>query len=974
MGNTKFNLIAVFIIIVSLFLSVFIFSGVYAFGSSNKGNFTSDLKTQYAPGEELYGWINISLTNEPYDSILTAFNNSIPLLDFLKIKNKLTVSQYNCSTLACGSTYSSSDLGSDSKSFSINSGENKTLGFKISDTNLDSVAYLGLTISSNASESCSAQLKIDIGNDGIYDWMPSRISSGSYCSNPDYGCYSSSSSFSIMTQDTSYCQNINLSQVNGLLVGANVSGNGIANFSFRLDNEHTCYNSISSSGIVSCEIKNLSFFETQTHELCIKRISGASYNLYYKQNNPSCNENLISFSMFVQPIKYSAIDSFFINSTNLGSSFASIVDDYLEQTYLHDCSSNCYIPITFYSGLNSQAISINNISLLYDVSYGNTILSLSQNKIYELNNSKSKINMPFTKLNLSGSGLKAPLKSGNYNLSLKLDNYEILKQAITVLDLPILTNLYPLEVPAGIKTYFTVTSQSNLTEYTWNFGDNSSLFDSSSNRADHVYSQIGKYNITITATNNQGSLSKTFNISVVSPKDYLPTIFNSYKRKINSLRNQTNNLSPLAKNYLENKLNLTSMENNLNSIMIRYNSSNLNTSDYISMARSLLNFDLPDSIVNTGVASGRFIMDKSKINLDTLKSVTYETIAGSEEILKESIFDWFIKSIIVEESYTNYAILVDNSSSNVFSDHTFVLSAKSGIKVDKVYTIIIEPRSKLFFGESISSSLISSNSSNYVAFSFDLSSGQKTFDFLIEDNINLLDMPIYFSPSLSKLSIIKNLTVCNFNDKCEKNMGEDSSNCRADCFPVGKSVIGLIIALIIFFIAYIIAQEWYKRRYEDYLFKDKNDLFNLIHFVSNAEKQGLKREEIFDKLKEMEWGSEQIIYAYKKFHSQRTGMWEIPIFRFFENKKVARELNLRNKLGINPKAVPKPNNLSQVFGKNLEESKKLPFNPPLGQTKLGSPNNFPSGKPKQQNQQKVPFPPKNLQESTKNNNQQNTNI
>jgi L-rhamnose mutarotase len=88
-------------------------------------------------------------------------------------------------------------------------------------------------------------------------------------------------------------------------------------------------------------------------------------------------------------------------------------------------------------------------------------------------------------------------------------------------------------------------------------------------------------------------------------------------------------------------------------------------------------------------------------------------------------------------------------------------------------------------------------------------------------------------------------------------------------------------------------QEWYKRNYESYLFKNKNDLFNLIHFMDNAEKQKITKEDMFKKLEEKGWNHEQIEYAYKKYKGLRTGMWEIPIFKWRENKKVKEEIEKR---------------------------------------------------------------------------------
>ena len=48
--------------------------------------------------------------------------------------------------------------------------------------------------------------------------------------------------------------------------------------------------------------------------------------------------------------------------------------------------------------------------------------------------------------------------------------------------------------------------------------------------------------------------------------------------------------------------------------------------------------------------------------------------------------------------------------------------------------------------------------------------------------------------------------------------------------------------------------------------------------------------DIKDKLKTMKWSGEQINYVFKKIDGKRTGMWEIPLFKFRENKKVKQEI------------------------------------------------------------------------------------
>ena len=63
--------------------------------------------------------------------------------------------------------------------------------------------------------------------------------------------------------------------------------------------------------------------------------------------------------------------------------------------------------------------------------------------------------------------------------------------------------------------------------------------------------------------------------------------------------------------------------------------------------------------------------------------------------------------------------------------------------------------------------------------------------------------------------------------------------------------------------------------------------------MNNSHNQGLHRSEIIKKLKEMGWKGEKLTFAWKKLNGQRTGMWEIPIFKWVENREVKRELQKR---------------------------------------------------------------------------------
>ena len=99
--------------------------------------------------------------------------------------------------------------------------------------------------------------------------------------------------------------------------------------------------------------------------------------------------------------------------------------------------------------------------------------------------------------------------------------------------------------------------------------------------------------------------------------------------------------------------------------------------------------------------------------------------------------------------------------------------------------------------------------------------------------------------------------------------------------------------VVIIFIIYLFLQEWYKKNYETSLFNSQDDLYNLLHFIYNGRMTGLNDSALRKKLAMSGWSNEQLDYAFRKIDGRRTGMWEIPIFKVFENNKVKNEIAKR---------------------------------------------------------------------------------
>ena len=141
-----------------------------------------------------------------------------------------------------------------------------------------------------------------------------------------------------------------------------------------------------------------------------------------------------------------------------------------------------------------------------------------------------------------------------------------------------------------------------------------------------------------------------------------------------------------------------------------------------------------------------------------------------------------------------------------------------------------------------------------------------TLKFSTTENVDFLTIPMFISPKLEKV-------------KVEEIILEPSEN---------RTVILFIILITLAFIGiliYIILQKWYKTKYEKYLFKERNQLYNVATYIHNAKENNIPESEIRKTLRKAGWNSEQITYALRKYAGKRTGMYELPVKKLLEKKE-----------------------------------------------------------------------------------------
>ena len=79
---------------------------------------------------------------------------------------------------------------------------------------------------------------------------------------------------------------------------------------------------------------------------------------------------------------------------------------------------------------------------------------------------------------------------------------------------------------------------------------------------------------------------------------------------------------------------------------------------------------------------------------------------------------------------------------------------------------------------------------------------------------------------------------------------------------IGRRIFAILIVVI------LIAR-WYRRRYESYPFKDRNDLYSIRNYIHSEKVKGINNRDMKKNLRKSRWTSEQISYVMKRYASRK---------------------------------------------------------------------------------------------------------
>ncbi len=857
------------------------------------GNSSHSITNAYGPEANLKGWINISIENEFADILLNdSLGNSITLIDLLDTDSNSDVNPI-CSTADCKDVYSVIGNGETEKIFNLNDGEEKVIGFSISGGNLDSVVFNSMNISSDVTPNCFNQLEIDFFDDGVVDFVNDNALD-STCFNKNYGCFDidefSSSLPNSRLGETPICQRIELIKSPGIKAGAYIEkessevGDKITFELVKLNGENIpgafCDLNVSeiqeSGGEHTCNL-DYSIVEKQEYYLCLSKVGSGVYSIprydlgedcSFYGNPSSSQEEISSYYIFAQPRKFGSMDSLYVTDTlPNGNDFEEMIRIYLDSQYQLDCSKGCTIPIKFISNAD-QTITLENLDLEYAFS---GVAPSSTDSFYDLEKTAPKVDFDFKRISLDNANFTLPKKYDDYDYKLYIKGNKIFEENITISEVPVIESLTPLKTFVGYPTNFKVglSDNSNITKYTWQLEDNVTK-QTYTNEILYTYDYVGYYDVQISAIIDGKEISETFEVFVDSAKNAVNQTLLNYEKRIDSLEKDLESYSSFEKKAIMELIKLSESADKLVEIKRQFVQAS-SDEKYKELLKELLELDIPVNLeIETQAQSLELPVTEDHVHVTILEEVTGDSANSNLQGYKNAIVAWNVENTDISSNYKKIILKYDSKENQKISLFEINLknnaNSKTHFFVQNYEDLYLDPENSF------------EEESGYKY--KEISEGNNKINLGVKEDISFADLDFFVSPLLNNLNA----------------QSEDISVSEEDDSLGAVFWLLIILLLIAGVVGYVVLQQWYKHKYEDYLFKNKNNLFNLVHYIQNAKKQEKTNSKIESELKKSGWNPEQIQYVMRKYAGKRTGMFElIPVDNLFKLIKKTKDNQFKPK-------------------------------------------------------------------------------
>ena len=864
----------------------------------------NNIKSEYYPSDDLQGWINISADNELKTTELRAvFTNSFVqtiqatnLINFISGQS----ANYSCTAKNCSDDYRIIDSANLSKTISLIN--NAVIGLKLNGLGIN-IKNFEFSFLSDASDSCINQLEIDIGGDNHIEWVNKKVME-EICGNQIKSlCNTGTFSTQGAITEVPYCEKIRLPEApafrfkagiqkqspsvfyDGLLLARIFDSSGQLVGDCNLSNPTDNY--------TQCSI-DYSVKDASDYYLCVsykenyirpgESASSYNYKLFASQSGAHCGflgdpavspEPVATYDITAYAKKYSGIGQVKINEDSLARQNPFLIKDYLNDylfnKYSRDCSNNCIIPIEF-KGINQKLI-ISNLFTRYDTQ---GIADISEKNIYILEKTPAKISFNYSILNLAKTNFKVPQQIGNYTLNLFLGATLIAEENISVVkrDISPIVQLFPGTVAVLNPTKFSVFLKPdlNVSDYTfkWDFGDGLAVETTTINNIEHTFDSINNYTVNIDLYKSNSRISsKSFVVNVQSPVNAINTTIARYNKYISNFKSQ---LDALPKNYKEEvdeNIAIANIEVQINELGVAYRqavSSGASDSDYINIMAQLVKLKVPTAVQPSEINNIKLIDDLDIVDSDIISDIFDDYGCSNNEACNNAIVKWSINNVNINVINKVLSVYYTDSIENILSEFEIKVSPKTQMDY-KGYLIINNNLNDLIFDGEYD---ISPNSDDITGINLDLSE-ENTIKFAIADQVSIFNLPFYVSPELKELNV--------------------SSASQPEEKSLWVFVLLFVLLIVMAIIAYLFIKKWYRKNYESILFKNKNDINNLLMFIRNSKSKNIPESEIKNRLKKTGWKTEQINYALKKYSGK--DIWP-DLFKFKKKPKETKNYLFSN--------------------------------------------------------------------------------
>lgn len=852
-------------------------------------------KTTYGAGDILQGYINVSLSSQSAEEdiriVMNEAEQKLSVLDFLAKAGLKSDINFLCTPKSCATAYETAGGSSESKKF--NKG-NKIIGGIVIGRDIqfrDNVLEFSVHGDDGEAQTCGkSPLAIDIFGDKSIDWQYTEAGNSLCGALLPSACYEEGNytkSFDITGNP--YCEKIFLPTAGkfklSALVRKNKGGGDLVLFLHdkKTGNSASCYpeepNETSyTQTICDVSFSALSYAGAQEYYVCIKDdLAEGGYSIKGETLKPLCGtaglpdgNTTADFGLFAQPLSIMQFNTTFtFNDYTFSNAhddtLAKYMQDYISETYNGDCISGCLIPIAITS---EQDITIDNFTIRYSTQG----LQTSETRFFELATKPTLIDMNMTSMPLEPANFIAK-GAGSQTASLFIGKLAIGSELLLIERTPVIKSILQMGYDALTPIQFVVDASSpknnSIVVYKWDFGDGSTE-TSTTNVTTHIYSSIGTFILKVEVTDSEGLVgAKTKNLTIGSPKEILNKTLNTKKSLLNQVNMQLESAG-WYKDVLTRELGIADINDKLSKYEDRYKISTTDA-DYLDIMAELNELNAPktiydkESIPNIPLVSNvNSIMPEY---IEKLNGGHYDASYTTEA--RNAIGEWSYKNLQVTMSSRIIASTKEDNSrqeiATIISMDIIPITGK-----EEIFFVILLPYERVKFQSEYGQQQLDG------AIGFVLRNAtEQQLNFAVPGRIDPENLVAFGSPYLGELEIVPPKIECNNNGKCEK--GENWRNCRQDCKPIGLAALYILLVIALMYSLYIFLKKWYKTKYEGYLFKNRQDLHNMLYFVSSSLRRGKEEKEVIEELKKAGWGGEQIDYAIRKISGKPIGLPEIRI-------------------------------------------------------------------------------------------------